>query len=801
MWLQDFFGRPASQLKSSRDQITSHRDRHRCRPRNFERLETRHLLAAAPVTFSQAIFTPLNPISVSQTTGEKPESKLWENDGHWWSVMPDSSGTWIWRLDGTTWDHVLRLTTQNSFRADVLPQGNVDQIFLFDGPNSELASVEYVSGGAGSYEFWSQRSSLTNIALPSSSETATIAVDGNGRMWVASDASTTVEVRYSDGNYSSFSAPITIGTGITTDDISDITALPDGSVGVLWSNQNAKRFYFRVHQPGDDPANWSTAEIAAGQAALNVGAGMADDHLHMAVAADGTIYAAVKTSYDTSGKTKLGLIVRRPNGVWDPTLYPIDTSGTRPIVLLDESIGRLLVAYTSTEGGGDILYRESPLDNISFSAKATLMSGGSLNNVTSTKQNITDQVVLMAEGSGKASSVLLQIPLTVGAPANQGLQVQAGADQTIQLPAGASLQGAVTENGLPAAPGSVNTTWSETSGPGVATFSIASALQTAVTFSAPGTYVLRLAGDDGTHQAFDESTVIVNPILPPTGTKATVSFQDGGSYTGTRDTTLLSKSANSNQGTKKSNTIDGSPDDAALIAWNTSTIPTGSTVTSATITLNITGTSKNTYQIYELKQNWTETGATWNRFSAASLWSTAGAQGANDRGTTVLGTVTASKKGLLTITLNAAGIAVVQKWVNNPATNFGFTIQNYSNADAFVFDSREATKAANRPKLTIGYNLPAPAMLVSAGADQNVQLADGATLHGSFSYVNSAPLPSSFSALWTVTGSPAGSTVSFGTPTALESTVTFSDPGTYVLRLSIDDGVQTAFDELTIIVS
>ena len=83
------------------------------------------------------------------------------------------------------------------------------------------------------------------------------------------------------------------------------------------------------------------------------------------------------------------------------------------------------------------------------------MSGGSLNNVTSTKQNITDQVVLMAEGSGKASSVLLQIPATVGAPANQGLQVQAGADQTIQLPAGASLHGSVTVNGLLPAPGTV----------------------------------------------------------------------------------------------------------------------------------------------------------------------------------------------------------------------------------------------------------------------------------------------------------------------------------------------------------
>ena len=99
-------------------------------------------------------------------------------------------------------------------------------------------------------------------------------------MWLASDASTTVEVRYSDGNYSSFSGPITIGSGISTDDISDITALPDGSVGVLWSDQSSERFYFRVHLPSADAATWQSTEVAAGQAAQNVGHGMADDHLN-----------------------------------------------------------------------------------------------------------------------------------------------------------------------------------------------------------------------------------------------------------------------------------------------------------------------------------------------------------------------------------------------------------------------------------------------------------------------------------------------------------------------------------------
>src|SRR5690606_7240983 len=104
-----------------------------------------------------------------------------------------------------------------------------------------------------------------------------------------------------------------------------------------------------------------------------VGAGMADDHLNVAIASDGTLYVAVKTSYDTSGLTKIGLLVRRPSGTWD-NLYHVDYAGTRPIVLLNEMTGRLIVAYTPNDGGGQVVYRETPLDEIAFSAIQPLMS-------------------------------------------------------------------------------------------------------------------------------------------------------------------------------------------------------------------------------------------------------------------------------------------------------------------------------------------------------------------------------------------------------------------------------------------
>ena len=63
-------------------------------------------------------------------------------------------------------------------------------------------------------------------------------------------------------------------------------------------------------------------------------------------------------------------------------------------------------------------------------------------------------------------------------------------------------------------PGSLTSTWSRVSGPGTVTFANASAADTTATFSAPGTYVLRLTATDGALTAQDEVTVTVNPATP-----------------------------------------------------------------------------------------------------------------------------------------------------------------------------------------------------------------------------------------------------------------------------------------------
>ncbi len=95
-------------------------------------------------------------------------------------------------------------------------------------------------------------------------------------------------------------------------------------------------------------------------------------------------------------------------------------------------------------------------------------------------------------------------------PGNTAPQVSAGPNQTITLPTDViALDGTVTDDGLPN-PGIVNTTWTQVSGVGTVNFGDANAVDTTATFSAEGTYVLRLAANDGALTASDDLMVIVN---------------------------------------------------------------------------------------------------------------------------------------------------------------------------------------------------------------------------------------------------------------------------------------------------
>jgi hypothetical protein len=159
---------------------------------------------------------------------------------------------------------------------------------------------------------------------------------------------------------------------------------------------------------------------------------------------------------------------------------------------------------------------------------------------------------------------------------NRPPSVNAGPDQTITLPAGAALDGTVSDDGTPNPTPAV--AWSKVSGPGEVTFGDATSVDTSAGFSAAGTYVLRLTADDGALTAGDDVTIVAN--APSTG--------------GTLDKRVAARSDDAEEAA--SGSIDLSSSDLEFVTDKTVqqtvgirftglAIPPGATITSASIQL------------------------------------------------------------------------------------------------------------------------------------------------------------------------------------------------------------------------
>ncbi|MEO8344112.1 MAG: RHS repeat-associated core domain-containing protein [Betaproteobacteria bacterium] len=126
---------------------------------------------------------------------------------------------------------------------------------------------------------------------------------------------------------------------------------------------------------------------------------------------------------------------------------------------------------------------------------------------------------LTANDGALSSSAVVQItvaPSTGGS--NTPPVVAAGNAQTITLPAIASLNATITDDGLPNPPGVVTIGWSTDSGPGIVTFANPNNAATAATFSLPGVYTLRVTANDGALSASSPLQVTVidgAPLLQP----------------------------------------------------------------------------------------------------------------------------------------------------------------------------------------------------------------------------------------------------------------------------------------------
>jgi RHS repeat-associated protein len=384
---------------------------------------------------------------------------------------------------------------------------------------------------------------------------------------------------------------------------------------------------------------------------------------------------------------------------------------------------------------------------------------------------------------------LLDEPWVMG-PVNQPPQVSAGLDISLPFGTPASLGGVGSDDGLPA--GTLSFQWSAVSGPGAVLFVDSAQASTSATFSASGTYQLRLTASDGVLQSVDELTVTVGPQNAP----PVVSAGPDVAVTLPANSLTLSGSASD----------DSLPAGILNVNWSVVSGSGVSLSSPASLTTVATFPSAGTYVL---------------RLSASdgSLSSFDDVQVIVNQPANVPPSVDAGPDQTLSLpdgTVSLAGAisddgqptgTLTSQWtqvsgpgpalISSPLSPETSVMVTLAGAYVFRLSATDGVLSASDDLTLVVTAPPNEAPLAVAGSDIEIrQPTPGGELSGSA----------------TDDGNPDGTLTFVWSQVSGPGPVTFSDPqspttgfaapllGTYVLRLTVSDGLLSGWDEVTVVV-
>ena len=331
--------------------------------------------AAVPTTYQDFAYTST---VTSGPTADKPQSKLWYQDGAWWSLMlsPADNAMHIFELraDHTWRDTGTVVDGRSNSTGDALWDDATGKLYVASARVLLVGEARSGSPTARRRARYSVDAGFPATITPGGSESITIAKDSTGKLWATYTRGNQVWVTHSDDERHDLDGAASTrrwrDANVTSDDISSVITMR-GKIGVMWSDQLSQSFRFVTHTDGgpDTAAGWGPLETPL------AGTRLADDHINIkniVADDDGRLFAAIKTSLgddasDPSTGTLIALVERSNAGVWTSHTFGTVADGhTRPMVLLDETNRQIYVFATGAVGGGSIYYKTSPLSNISF---------------------------------------------------------------------------------------------------------------------------------------------------------------------------------------------------------------------------------------------------------------------------------------------------------------------------------------------------------------------------------------------------------------------------------------------------
>jgi Ca2+-binding RTX toxin-like protein len=376
-----------------------------------------------------------NATSVVAPTGEKPQSKLWFNDGTWWASMFNRTAEeyHIYRYDRAThtWsDTGTLIDERNNSKADTLWDGS--HLYVATAGICTTCSPQSARLLRYSYDAQTKRYSL-DPGFPVSGisnggmEAIVLDKDTTGKLWVTYTQKRQVYVNRSlstDQTWGTpFVLPVAGASNLNADDISAVVAF-DSQIGIMWSNQRDSAMYFATHTDGDADDVWQASRTAI------QGPNFADDHISLrSLQVDdvsGRVFAAVKTSLNdvpnpNPNAPLIFLMALGRDGNWTNHVFGrVGDNHTRPIVMIDQE-HRDLYMFASAPccDGGAIYYKKTALANISFpegvgTPFVQSATDTRINNATSTKQNVNSTTGLMVLASDDTSRNYLHNIIDVG---------------------------------------------------------------------------------------------------------------------------------------------------------------------------------------------------------------------------------------------------------------------------------------------------------------------------------------------------------------------------------------------------
>ncbi|MFE9201459.1 hypothetical protein [Micromonospora sp. NPDC007230] len=380
----------------------------------------------------------------SAATGEKPESKLWWNDGAWWAVLfhTGSQTHHIFRLNRSTqqWvDTGTMVDNRPKTRSDALWDGT--RLYISSHVRAGSSADATAGNPARLYRFSYHAATKTytrDTGFPAqisnySSETLTIDKDSTGVLWATWTQGSKVYVNNTTGGDAvwgtPFVLPVTAASNLDSDDISSLVSFGGSRIGVMWSNQVQSAVYFAERVDGTTRSTWDVSRTAV------QGPNSADDHINLkALEADaaGRVFAVIKTGLDDAGATSsapLIMLLALDPSTHDWSSYKvgrIKDCHTRPVLLLDSEHQMLYVFMTAPDSGcpytgypGTIFMKSSPMGSITFpDGRGTPVIRDALspnmNNVTSTKQSVTSATGMVILASNDVTQRYWHADLPLG---------------------------------------------------------------------------------------------------------------------------------------------------------------------------------------------------------------------------------------------------------------------------------------------------------------------------------------------------------------------------------------------------